>query len=92
METLVRVVSEDPEQPRRLRGEIPRDLEAICLKCLEKKPSARYATASDLAQDLAKFLNEEPVAALQSRRRRQRLKPIAGAVSVMMAVLCVLGV
>lgn len=90
--TLRMIREQKPVSPREINSRVPAELEAICLKCLEKKPSARYATASDLAQDLAKFLNEEPVAALQSRRRRQRLKPIAGAVSVMMVVLCVLGV
>jgi eukaryotic-like serine/threonine-protein kinase len=66
VETLIRVVSEDPEQPRRLRAEIPRDLEAICLKCLEKDPRKRYPTAAELAQDLACFLAGEPVSSIRS--------------------------
>lgn len=48
---------DEPCPPRQLRAEIPRDLEAICLTCLEKRPLHRYATASDLAADLRCFLS-----------------------------------
>ncbi len=54
--TLRAVEIEDPVPPRRIRPELPRDLDAICLKCLEKLPQRRYASAFDLAQDLDRFL------------------------------------
>lgn len=51
----------DPESPRNLVPEIPRNLELICLKCLEKRPEDRYLKASDLAADLSRFLKGEPI-------------------------------
>jgi len=60
MDTVRRVVDDDPILPRRLRSDIPRDLEAITLKCLEKQPERRYASATLLAQDLRRFLAGEP--------------------------------
>jgi WD40 repeat protein len=63
LETLERVRSEDPPPPRRLRPGIPRDLETICLKCLQKEPARRYATAAALAEDLRRFRAGEPIRA-----------------------------
>ena len=55
IEVIHRVVHEDPQSPSRLNPTVPRDLETICLKCLEKKPSLRYSTARELAEDLNRF-------------------------------------
>lgn len=63
METQRQVISEDPVPPSRLNPRTPRDLQTICLKCLEKAPQHRYATALALAEDLDCFLRGEPIAA-----------------------------
>ncbi|MCU0879811.1 MAG: serine/threonine protein kinase [Pirellulaceae bacterium] len=62
-ETLRRILFEEPVAPRKLRPEVPRDLEAICLKCLEKHPERRYQQAAELGEDLRRFLAGEPTRA-----------------------------
>jgi serine/threonine protein kinase len=63
MDTIIQVVHDQPPCPSRLRPELPRDLEAICLKCLQKEPGQRYASAEMLGNDLQRFLAGEPVRA-----------------------------
>jgi hypothetical protein len=63
LDTILQVLSEQPVRPRALNGRVPLDLEAICLRCLEKDPADRYASAADLADDLRRFLAGEPVKA-----------------------------
>ena len=63
LETLIQVMARDPVAPRSLQPAVPRDLETVCLKCLEKSPAKRYATAGALADDLRRYLNGEPVVA-----------------------------
>jgi eukaryotic-like serine/threonine-protein kinase len=63
LETLHKLLDEEPAKPTRLRPRIPKDLETICLKCLEKAPSRRYASALELAEDLDRFLNFESIRA-----------------------------
>lgn len=60
---MYQVAQHDPVPPRRIRREIPVALEAICLKCLEKKAANRYASASAFARDLESFLSGEPLEA-----------------------------
>lgn len=63
VETLDMVRQHDPEPPSRIDSKLPRDLETICLKCLRKEPEKRYAGAVELAEDLRRFLNFEPILA-----------------------------
>jgi eukaryotic-like serine/threonine-protein kinase len=63
MGTLQQVLTREPDLPRSRVKSIPRDLETICLKCLEKEPHKRYTTAADLARDLRAFLNGEAISA-----------------------------
>jgi len=62
-ETMMQVVQREPAAPSKLNADIPRDLETICLKCLEKEPARRYATARELGEELARFLKGDPILA-----------------------------
>lgn len=62
-DTIVQVGSEEPVPPRRLQPKVPVELETICLKCLSKRPSQRYASAQALADDLRRWLAGEPIVA-----------------------------
>jgi eukaryotic-like serine/threonine-protein kinase len=63
LETIEQVREHDPAPPRSLQPKTPRDLETICLKCLEKQPQRRYASAAALAEDLQSFLRGDPISA-----------------------------
>ncbi len=60
---IVQILQEEPPMPRALNNRIPRDLETICLKCMEKEPSHRYASAKDVIADIEKFLKGERISA-----------------------------
>jgi serine/threonine-protein kinase len=60
METLLQVLEQEPRPLRSINPQIPRGLEWICLKCLEKRPEDRYPTAAALVEDLDRFLRQEP--------------------------------
>ena len=55
------VINEEAPSPRKLNNAVPRDLETICLKCLEKDPDKRFQTANDLQEELTRWLNGEPI-------------------------------
>ena len=74
LDTLLLVRTEEPIPPSRLRPKMPRDLETICLKCLQKEPAKRYASASVLADDLRRFLAGQPIQARPIRVWERGLK------------------
>jgi serine/threonine protein kinase/uncharacterized protein HemY len=63
LETIAQVTHDEPVPPSRLQPRVSRDLETICLKCLAKEPARRYAAAQELADDLTRHLNGEPIRA-----------------------------
>jgi tRNA A-37 threonylcarbamoyl transferase component Bud32 len=97
LDTILQVVSDEPVPPSRLQRGIPHDLETICLKCLEKDPRRRYSTAQELAADLDRFHNDEPIRAQRPRfwthlrlwlRRPERVRD-AGIVTILGAITTV---
>jgi WD40 repeat protein/predicted Ser/Thr protein kinase len=94
-ETIQRVLSHDPVPPRLLQFGVPRDLETICLKCLQKEPHKRYASAEALADDLRRFLAGEPIRARPAGRWERlvkwaRRRPAAAALLAVIGLAVVL--
>jgi eukaryotic-like serine/threonine-protein kinase len=90
------VLREDPKPPRQLNAKVPRDLETVCLKCLQKEPKKRYASARELADDLKRFLAGEgvrarPVGRLERAWRWCRRNPAVAALLGLVALLLVSG-
>ncbi|MEO8268827.1 MAG: serine/threonine-protein kinase, partial [Aureliella sp.] len=96
VDTLMQVLEGEPILPCKRQSGIPRGLESICMKCLEKKPANRYSTAGELAEDLKRFLQGEPIEARpadigQRLRRWGRREPALvahwlGLASILLAV------
>jgi eukaryotic-like serine/threonine-protein kinase len=63
VETLKQVLEQDPAPPSQINSGIDKDLETICLKCLEKDPARRYATALELVDELDRYLTNQPIQA-----------------------------
>jgi serine/threonine protein kinase/WD40 repeat protein len=93
-ETLAQVLDREPVAPRDLNPAIPRDLETVCLKCLDKDPQRRYRSALELADELKRFLNQEPIRArsvssLEKGWRWCRRRPAVASLLAAVVVLLV---
>ncbi len=95
MDTVIQLISDEPVPPRRLNASIPHDLETICLKCLEKEPGKRYASAAALREDLERYLAGEPITArpvtrveraIKWARRRPAIAALLGLVTLVTAL------
>jgi tRNA A-37 threonylcarbamoyl transferase component Bud32 len=96
LDTLAQVLADDPVPVRRLQPLAPRDVETICLKCLQKEPVKRYASAAELADDLQRFLAGEsirarPVGLAERGWRACRRRPATAGLLALVAVLLVGG-
>jgi WD40 repeat protein/tRNA A-37 threonylcarbamoyl transferase component Bud32 len=100
LDTLMEVVDREPLRPRALNPKVDRDLETVCLKCLEKDPARRYGSAEALAEDLERWLAGEPIRARRAgtgervvkwARRRPAVAGLLTAV-VLVAALGVAGI
>jgi serine/threonine protein kinase len=92
--TLMQVLTSDPPSPQSLQPSVPRDLETICLKCLQKEPVKRYPSAQALAEDLRRFLHSEPIRARpisiwERGRKWARRRPAVAALLAALAVVLV---
>lgn len=96
VELILHVIEREPPLPRSLVRQVPRALESICLKCLEKNAAHRYASATDLADDLDRFLRHEPPIArrptpMHALRHWVRRKPVLAAHLIGLAIPLAVG-
>ena len=99
MATIRQVVDQEPIPPRQLRPELERDLETICLKCLEKEPARRYTSAEALADELTRWMRHEPILARPAgkterarkwARRHPAIAAVAASLSVAISAIAVI--
>lgn len=94
---LMQILKDDPPSLRKLNAGVPRDLETICLKCMEKGSSQRYPTAQDVADELKRFVGGEPIIARPTGPVRRSLKwthrhPLAASLICVSVLACVFGI
>ncbi len=89
LDTILQALSDEPVPPRQLNAKVPRDLETICLECLRKEPARRYASAANLAEDLRRFREGEPIRARPVGKAEKALKWVKRrpALAALLAVL-----
>lgn len=92
VETLKQVIEQEPARPKSLNSAVDRDLETICLKCLEKEKEKRYPSADELAHELARYLNGEAILARRASKvelilRWCKRKPLAASLVLLSALL-----
>jgi len=101
VDTILRVLTDEPVPPRQLQPRLPRDLNTICLKCLHKEPQKRYASAAALADDLRRFQEGRPVTARPAGqfertwrwcRRNPAVASLLAAVAVLLVTVTVVSV
>src|SRR5438876_4860217 len=95
-ETVRMVLETQPRQPRLCNPKVDRDLETICLKCLEKKPAKRYASGQALAEDIERFLRNEPIRSRRSSRLEHlwlwcKRKPLVASLTAALIVVVAIG-
>jgi tetratricopeptide (TPR) repeat protein/serine/threonine protein kinase len=96
-ELLRQIAFEEPKPPRRLNRAVPAELETILIKAMEKNPADRYATARELAEDLERFLKDEPIRARRpslgqrARKWSRRHKPLVVAAALVGFLAALLG-
>jgi WD40 repeat protein len=95
LETIRQVLEQEPRRPSASNPRIDRDLETICLKCLEKDPGKRYSSAAGLAADLERWLRQEPIMARRSSSRERlwkwvRRRPATAALGTVACLLMVI--
>ncbi|HEV3339801.1 MAG TPA: serine/threonine-protein kinase [Pirellulales bacterium] len=91
---LMQIIHDEPPSPRKLDIAIPRDLETICLKCVEKSPDRRYAAARDVADELRRFLAGEPIVTrpvgkLERLQKWVSRRPVVAGLSAAILVIAV---
>jgi WD40 repeat protein len=94
LETLMQVLERTPLPPRQLNPKLDRDLEIICLKCLDKRPHCRYRSAEQLAEDLENWIEGKPIRARSVGRAEHlwlwcRRKPLLAGLGIAVAILAI---
>src|SRR5262249_51471802 len=94
-QVLAQIIHKEPAAPRAVNRAVPRDLETICLKCLEKDPDRRYASGKQLAEDLRRYLPRHAILARRAgplERAKKWCRRHPGLAASLLALLLAVGV